>query len=78
MPSKDYKREVYCDCTLTYCKRMVALDTRYRHRRKMQKLLDEEPLTTAASDSEEEGDVGTDVEEGDNTALQGPAREEVH
>lgn len=43
----------------------------------MQKLLDEEPLTTAASDSEEEGDVGTDVE-GDNTALQGPAREEVH
>lgn len=44
----------------------------------MQKLLDEEPLTTAASDSEEEGDVGTDVEEGDNTALQGPAREEVH
>lgn len=67
---KNYKREVYCNCTLTYCKRLVALDTRYRHRRKMRKLLEDKELIAAAPNSEEKRNIGTSFGKRESTALQ--------
>ncbi|OWZ60785.1 hypothetical protein AYX15_06959 [Cryptococcus neoformans] len=67
---KYHQGEAYCNCTLTYCKRLVTVDTRYRHRRKMQRLSEEKALIAAASNSEEKRNIGTSFEKRDTTSLQ--------
>lgn len=67
---KYHQGEAYCNCTLTYFKRLVTVDTRYRHRRKMQRLSEEKALLAAASNSEEKRNIGTSFEKRDTTSLQ--------